>query len=140
MWTADEFIAMLNKEFGDMLHKYSFAQKVDFIRMGTCSSGFEHGHERDVSKESRDVPNHELYRQLTAECSEGSVILVLSECCGQYSDAFQSRVREMYPQYTWLLPHHDDFGEDMTLRDWERLADDLIEQNILSDGLPQEEK
>lgn len=140
LWTGEEFIASLNEKFGDILRTFSFAQKVDLVRLGTCSTGFGHGYQHDVSAGSCNVPNLDLYRHLFEDTSEGSTILVISECCGQYSSAFQEEIKKSLPQFRWIFPHHGDFGEHMTDRDWEKLAGDLVWQEILSTGQPQEEE
>ena len=138
MWTAEKFLARLNQQFGDMLRNYRFLQHVDYVRLGSCADGFGHGYiHHDVSHDENawplvHNPNKKCYDNELADsqCETGATIMVIADCCGQYSPKFQQNLRNMYPHMNWLFPRHGDYSERI---DWKHLADRLVEQGIVSE-------
>ena len=128
MYTAEEFLAKLNENSDDKSGTYRFQGKVDFVRIGTCSNGQGHGHSHDVSGESCNVPNRELYEHLFSECPQNAIILVLSDCCGQYSHVFQERIQAMFPQFMWTFPRQGNYSEFIV---WREVARDLLSERVL---------
>ena len=109
--------------------EYMFAQSIDYIFVGTCSRAHGRGFFPQCVLPGGE-PASDLFDGGNGIPDDAKVILMVSNCCGQYRESFQTEVRKRFPQITWLFPDHGDFMEDNV--PVKVLADNLVKAGILS--------
>ena len=118
----EEFLTMVNKANPD--HGYAFAQPIDLVIVGPCSAL-----PIPMAPALIDdaTPNKEYFDWLLGAFEEGTV-LVIAECCGQYSDLFQERLKVLYPKITWVFPNIADYCD---YKLYEKAGKDLEQLGVL---------
>ncbi|HEY4517819.1 MAG TPA: hypothetical protein VJI74_02925 [Candidatus Paceibacterota bacterium] len=77
---------------------------------------------------NKELPNPVFFfLRAGLKIKTGSVLL-LSNCCGQYSREFLAELKKMLPEVEWIAPLHGDFCTNLYLK---RLVDSLVDIGIL---------
>lgn len=106
---------------------YKFTRQIDIVIIGTCSYGHGRGWGDHTRSRYDDVPNQDYFAG-PLDSYKPKTVLLISECCGTYSQAFQRKLRKMYPEIEWIIPEVRDYGERIDRQD---CAEDLLRAGIL---------
>ena len=109
--------------------EHSFTEPVDLIFVGTCSHGHSKGFFQHTTKELGEF-REGYFTFVVRRNPRAKTILVISECCGQYSAEFQEGLRQEIPEIMWIFPRHTDYcAQDLRVAE---VARDLIDAGIIS--------
>jgi len=118
--TAGKFLELLAK---NTQTSHRFTKPIDLVYIGTCSAG--------KSKRPRPHTTNEigqLSRNYFKKVPAKSVVLVISECCGQYNKEFQRDLRREHPKTEWIFPEHFDYFGTAEIP---KILSDLVKAGLL---------
>lgn len=130
-FTAAQFLELLNS--GEFTTKpLNFTQPIDAVIVGTCSTGNGHGFFTHTVLNSRDINKEYFIHPLANLKAQPKTILLISECCGAYSQDQQKQIREAYPDINWIVPDVRDYSEAPSV---ERLYHDLVRLRLIAESI-----
>jgi hypothetical protein len=106
-----------------------FTREIAKVVLGSCANGEANRHDPEIGC-STVVGSHEMNLAFWRHHLDGvkGNVLIVTECCGQYSPAQLDALQNEFPEINFITPYIKDFCDRF---EWKGVLPDLLKANLI---------